>query len=170
MSEIMNDAQRQLAEDNMKLVHHTLNKYYYSIRFDEDVIQIATLALCNAAMTWQEGKSTFSTYACKCICNAVNNELRLRRQRSNVITNSLDAPICEDKTLGDLLPCEEDETRTIDYSFLELFNQDELYIYDLRTKGYSVDEIQQITRYNRRKVLRIMRTARAKYRKVNYAK
>ena len=162
----MNDAQRKLAEDNMKLVHHVLNKQFYSVRFDEDIIQIATLALCNAAMTWEEGKSKFSTFACTCIYNAVAVELRARKRRANAVTNSLDAPVCEDKTLGDMFSYE-DDVQSIDYSFLELFTPDEQLVYNLRRKGHDVKEIEEITGYNRRKVQHIIRTARAKYHKVN---
>ena len=166
MSDVMNDAQQKLVEDNLKLVYHVLNRYFPTVKIDDDITSAGTLGLCNAALTWDESKSTFCTYACKCIQNEINKELKLRSRRYSVITNSLDEPVDKYNTLGDVIPYDED-TLNVDYSFLLLLSPDERVVYDLRSKDYDVGEIVEITGFDRRKVRRLMRTGKAKYHKVN---
>lgn len=164
-SEVMNDAQQKLVEDNLNLVHHVIWRYYSSFRFDEDIVSCATMGLCKAALTWDESKSKFTTYACSCIRNEIRMELKSRQRR--VETISLDTPIDEGLTIGDTIADIEETPKVIDYSFLDNLTQDEKVIFKLRSQGYKVEEIEVVTGYDHRKVLRIMRNIKAKYRRCN---
>ena len=69
----MNDEQQKLVADNMTLVHYLINRYYPTFKGNEDVVQTGMVGLCKAAMYWNSGKSTFTTYASKCILNEIKN-------------------------------------------------------------------------------------------------
>ena len=165
MSETMTDAQQKLVEDNLRLVHHVIWKYYPSFNYDEDIRSCATIGLCQAAMTWDSSKSMFATYACSCIRNAIRVELKARSRR--VETISLENTVVGEVTIGDTIADDTDTSRIVDYSFLEKLTEEERVVFNLRTKGYKVEEIEVVTGYNHRKVLRLMRSARAKYRRAN---
>ena len=164
MSNVMNDEQRKLAEDNMKLVYHVIARDYPTFVGDEDIIQSAMLGLCRATMRWNESKGAFSTYACVCIKSAICQELRSRQPHSDVI--SLDTPVSENLTLEDTL-AGEDGVDVVDYSFMRELNDDELFVFDLKSKGYEIEDIQRITGYDSRKIRKILRMVRAKYRHSN---
>ena len=163
MSEVMNDAQQKLVEDNLKLVWHVLRKYYPSLGGDEELASCGTYGLCMAALRWDASKSNFTTFACACISNAIRNELRSRQKRSCTI--SIDTPLGDGLTIEDTLY--EEEPHEVDYSFMDKLTPSEKKIFDLRSDGYSVTEIESITGYDHRKVLRLMRNCKAKYRKCN---
>lgn len=163
MSKEMNDAQRKLVEDNLKLVYHVVSKQYPTFVNDEDIIQSGTLGLCNAALNWDENKSAFSTYACRCIQNAIRAELRERQPHMETL--SLDCPIGEDLTLGDTIA--DDGEAMVDYTFLQTLTPDERLVFELRVKGCDVAEIEQFTGFNHRKVLQLIRIAQIKYRRYN---
>lgn len=75
----MSDKQK-LIEENMNLVYFTINKYFPKYSNDEDMIQCGMVGLCEAAESWDESKSLFSTYATRCIYNDITAELRRRRK------------------------------------------------------------------------------------------
>ena len=163
MSEVMNDAQRKLAEDNLKLVYALVSREYPTFRGDEDIIQSGILGLCRAAMRWDESKGVkFSTYACGCIRNGIRQELRMRQTPVEVV--SLDQPVGDDLTLEDTVTGEND-LGFVDYSFLKGLTEDERLIFDLKTNGYRVEDIQRVTGYSSQKIRKIIRIIRAKYRR-----
>ena len=155
----MTDAQRKLAEDNMNLVYYVVSHDYPTFIKDDDVIQSGTLGLCKAAMKWEEGKSAFSTYACRCIKNEIRQELRQRQPHLEVL--SLDHPIGEDLTLGDIIEGDSG-VDYLDDHFLLTLTDDEQLVYDLRLRGYKNKDIAEITGFNIRKVQKILRTIRIK--------
>lgn len=164
----MNDVQQKLAAENMKLVHHVVWKYYPTFGNDDEIISCATLGLCKATLTWDESKSKFNTYACSCIRNAIRMELRSRKKQ--VETISIDTPIDtpeDNLTIGDMIADATSEPRLIDYSFLKTLTDAERVVYDLRKKGCSIEEIQSITGFNYRKVLRLIRLSRRKFHRYN---
>lgn len=165
MSEMMSDVQQKLAEDNLNLVHHVIWKYYPSFRYDEDLTSCANIGLCKAAMTWDSTKSKFTTYACSCIRNAIRLELRSRQH--TIETISIDTPIEENLTIEDTIADDCGIPKVIDYSFINELSPSEKVVFNLRKQGYTVEEIETVTGYNRRKVLRCIRLAKAKYRKLN---
>lgn len=155
--------QQKLVEDNLKLVYSVIHKCYPTYSCDEDLAQCGMLGLCRAAMNWDSTKSTFGTYAFQCIKNAIGKEFRIRNKHNQCV--SLDTPIAEDLTIGDMI-ADNEEVMT-DYGFLKELTADEKLVFGLRAKGYTVEDIMACTYFNRRKVLRNMRTARAKYHRYN---
>lgn len=67
----MTEDQKKLVESNIKLAYDYVHKYGSSFGHDfDDSVQIASLGLCNAALTFDESKGyEFSTYAYKCMSN-----------------------------------------------------------------------------------------------------
>ena len=99
----MTTEQEKLVESNLRLVGHTLRKYYpkdLPIGDRDDVWQIGCIGLCKAAMTFEPAKGfTFATYAVKCIRTEIQHELRklqAMRRTTDESVLSLDAPIGED--------------------------------------------------------------------------
>lgn len=99
----MTTEQEKLVERNLRLVGHTLRKYYpkdLPIGDRDDVWQIGCMGLCKAAMTFEPAKGfTFATYAVKCIRTEIQHELRklqAMRRTTDESVLSLDAPIGED--------------------------------------------------------------------------
>lgn len=85
--------QYSLVEKNYNLVYFAVNKLIsagqYSLQNDyDDLVQVAAMALCNAALKFDSSKGTFSTYATTAILNA----LRKYAEKSNT---SLSTYTCE---------------------------------------------------------------------------
>lgn len=100
---------QQLIEDNMRLVYHHVSKHYPTYIQDEDIIQCGMVGLIKAADNWDETKSKFSTFACRCIGNEIKNEFKRRAKHHGVL--SLDQEIKTSDgliTLGDTILGDED--------------------------------------------------------------
>lgn len=134
---------KKLVEDNMNLVYFTISKYYPTYIHDEDIIQTGMVGLCQAAKRWDESKSTFSTFAVKCICNEINMEFRQRNKHKDVL--SLDYEVDNDDgdkvPLIDLIVGEEDIGYVDLDSFIDKLSESQKQIYNLRRQGMSVMEI-----------------------------
>lgn len=96
--------------DNENLVYFVINKSFRGLRRDEDIKQAGRIGLWRACLTFDEAKSSFSTYTVQCIHHEIAKELRFRKKgfgRENVL--SLDEPRGYDKefnrdiTLGDMI-------------------------------------------------------------------
>lgn len=148
----------------MNLVYGVISRKYPTFKGDTEIISAGMMGLCNATLKWDEAKGKFSTYACACIKRAIAQELRARRPYTELV--SLDAPITEDLTLGDTIAGETDNGY-VDYTFLRELSQGEKLIFDLKTKGYDVADIKVITGYDTRKIQKILRIIRSKYRNIN---
>ena len=73
----MTDAQKQLAESNMKLVWGVIHRKFPWLAENEDVVSVGNLALCKAAQTYEPGKGiAFSTYAWTVIKNDICGFIR----------------------------------------------------------------------------------------------
>lgn len=164
---VMTDAQQQLVVDNLKLVHFIIERYYPNFHTDDEIVSTATFGLCQASLTWDESKCKFSSYACTCIRNAIRNEFRDRCKRIQTI--SLTTPVGDDEKLKleDIIGEEDDIEYLANYTFMNILTPTERVVYDLRAKGHSVEEIEEITGYNHRKVKRVMRLCKRKYLKFN---
>lgn len=65
-------ARDKLIRHNLRLVAHIAKKYYAAPGDQEDLISIGTIGLIKAVDTFDyERKARFSTYASKCIENAI---------------------------------------------------------------------------------------------------
>ena len=80
----MNEDQKKLAEDNIKLVYYFLYNNALSIDEFSDILMIE---LCKAAMYYDPelGLGSFSTFAYKCFINRIRNEFKSRKTASNII-------------------------------------------------------------------------------------
>lgn len=119
------NSRQKLIEDNMKLVYHVISTYYPTFVNNEDLQQTGMVGLCKAADTWDESKSTFSTYACKCILNEIRMEFRRSRKHTGLL--SLDYLVTNGEgdvvTQGDLLVGDED-IDFVDYEAVKSFYDD----------------------------------------------
>lgn len=67
----------RLIMDNLKLVPHIVQRYFYSSikRYEDDLIAMGNLGLVKAARTYDPSRGVkFTTYACKCIWQEIYNE------------------------------------------------------------------------------------------------
>lgn len=96
---------QNLINNNMSLVYYVIHKYYPTFINDEDIVQSGMVGLCKAANTWDEEKSTFSTYAIKCIMNEIRHEFRDRKKHKGVLSldYEYDNDSDEEITLKDML-------------------------------------------------------------------
>ena len=76
-------ARDRLIKHNLRLVAHIAKKYYNNPQDNEDLISIGTIGLIKAVQSFSYEKNTrFSTYASKCIENAILSQMRLWFQTS----------------------------------------------------------------------------------------
>lgn len=153
----------------MKLVYFLISRYYPTFISDEDLQQIGMLGLCKAANTWNEEKSTFSTYASKCILNEINLEFRKRKKQSGVL--SLDKELgVEDgavKTFGALI-IGEDDVGFIDYKgFLTTLSDRQKDVLELSERGFDTDDIANMLDVSPQSVQASKRLIKLKWRKYN---
>lgn len=159
----LNDAQRQLVTDNMKLVYSVISKYYPTFISDDEVVDSGMYGLCKAALKWDETRCKFSTYAFFTIRNEIRQELRTRQMHQDCV--SLNQQITDDLTVEDTVSGDED-VYVVDHAFLQRLNEDEQFIFELMNRGYEVSDIQKLTGYNVQKIRKIQRTIRLKYKKL----
>lgn len=69
----MTEQQKALVEENHNLIYAFLQKYHLSV---EEWYDMAAIGLCKAAISFKAEKASFSTYAYKCMFNAVMREKR----------------------------------------------------------------------------------------------
>jgi len=75
----------ELFHKNMGLPKFTLRKYFNTLTFDEDLLQVANLALWNACLNFDESRGTaFSTYAVKSIRIGVIAEINSRQKEKQL--------------------------------------------------------------------------------------
>ena len=82
-------ARNELVEHNLRLVAHIVKKYYAISGEQDDLISIGTIGLIKAVESYSlEKKTKFSTYASRCIENAIlsqRNNRRLRWKTMNLL-------------------------------------------------------------------------------------
>lgn len=71
-----------LIERNLRLVAHIAKKYQNVDEDMEDLISIGTIGLIKAISSFDAGKGKLSTYASRCIDNAILSQMRLWFQTS----------------------------------------------------------------------------------------
>ena len=77
------EAKKILIERNLRLVAHIVKKYQSGEEDLDDLISIGTIGLIKAISTFDISKSTrLSTYAARCIDNAILSRMRLWFQTS----------------------------------------------------------------------------------------
>lgn len=163
------DVEQKIA-DNQNLVYFVINKRFYGLRHDEDIVQVGRIGLWNACKSYDESKSKFSTYAVRCITNAINKELRYRAKSQGPDTMvSLDAPIKLDDdsnatTFAQIIPSPNNDFCVVDYDvscLREKLSERDMKIYAMSIDGYSATEIARIYGCSKAWTSAIIRKARA---------
>ena len=76
------EARNTLVEHNLRLVAHIIKKYYTQTADQEDLISIGTIGLIKAVNTFRPDKKIkLTTYASRCIENAILSQRKKRRLR-----------------------------------------------------------------------------------------
>ena len=155
---------QQLINENINLVYYIIRKYYPTFVDDEDITQCGMVGLCKAANTWDENKSTFSTYAGKCIRNEIKHEFRDRKKHQGVL--SLDYEYSngadEDITLKDMI-VGQDDVDYVDTTFMyQNLNSFESEIVDCKRKGMTTIEIANQLGCSRKTVATKLRKIKSK--------
>lgn len=156
-----------LTEEQKKLVTDNHNLIYYCVpSYDRDELyDVAAIALCKAAATYNKDASKFTTYAIKCI----TNELRLYHRKIAAskripvdLVCSYDITTEEGLTLINLLSDsvnveEEVITKTFLKSTIESFDSMRKDIVHYLMLGYKQQEIADATGYSQGQVSRIIK-------------
>lgn len=158
----MNDEQEKLVIDNMTLVHFIISKYYPTFCGNEDVIQSGMVGLCKAANTWKSSKSTFSTYASKCILNEIKRYFR------EIITIeqslSLEYEYEGGMTLSEAIEGDGDVESTFEFKeFMESEDETTRLIVALLAQGYNSKEISDMIGIKRSTVAKVKRLTYKKW-------
>lgn len=165
----------RLVEDNLKLVHFIVRRYYPDFATDEDIIQVGSIGLIKAAKTWDEERTKFSTYASICIKNEVGTYLRDHVFNEPVLY-SLDFELSEmpefsdsNLTLGDTiedLNAELAFENIYDDAFLFTLKEKERIMVQYRRLGYFQSEIAEALGVNQSHVSRTLRSIKRKWERI----
>lgn len=158
-------------QDNTRLVHYILHKYYPTLEFDEDVIQSAMIGLWISVERFDESKGySFSTFATTVIHNEIRKYLRVYNKQNRIPTASLDTTINlsssrdnRDVQVGDLLADPENLEETVVnsqhlYDSLIHFvnNERDKNIITLYAKGFKQEDIANIVGLSQSQVSRLL--------------
>lgn len=158
----MNDEQQKLVTDNIALVHFLIRKHYPTFYSNEDVVQNGMVGLCKAAKYWDSSKSTFSTYAGKCILNEIKNHFRESILAQSVL--SLDYEYEGGMMLSEAIEGDTDVDSTFEVEeFLGKEKEKNKLVLSLYAQGYTTREISEMTGIGVRGVARIKRIAQKKW-------
>ena len=72
---MMTEEQKLLVENNHNLIYFMIHKMNESV---EEYYDLAAIALCKAAISYQSDNGSFSNYACRCIRNEILLDHRAR--------------------------------------------------------------------------------------------
>lgn len=164
-----------LVTENLKLVpylFHRLKRTALTERYSEDIIAEGYIGLIKAARTYDPMKSKFSTYASRCIVNAMRMFIR-RANKPFYAEISLETPIGKDDDGGELrlMDILEDERdffseRETEMDILQFMANCELrdrHIMQLRAVGKKMEEIGQILGYSQSYVSRCLTKLKQAY-------
>lgn len=140
--ECINMTSQKLIENNMSLVYYVIRKYYPTYINDEDIKQTGMVGLCNAANSWDEEKSTFSTYAIQCIMNQIKYYFRSQKRHQGVLSLNWEYDEADGKVeLQDILVGDEDVGYVDLQSIYEHLDDFEIEVINYRKFGLKTAEI-----------------------------
>lgn len=162
----MTEEQKQLIADNHNLIYSFLQRYHLD---EEEYYDLAAIGLCNAAKSYKNDISKFSTYAYKCMFNIVCKEIKkkqtLTRIPEDLIISYHNTFVDEYGELSEYLDyipsdinMEECVSLKVDIrNSLDKLNLSErdLLIFELLIEGYSATEIGRIAKCDRGTVARV---------------
>lgn len=164
-----------LVLNNQGLVPYIMRNHFNIEQYDEDMFQCGMIGLWKAAKTWDESKSRFATYACRCITNEILMYLRCKTNRSTSDT-SLDNPISPDSDIEfkDLIPCDDDpfeviELREVIVQLKQNLAPRELKVLELSMRGANQSTIAKRVGCTQSYVSRLKKQIKEKLRGMLYA-
>jgi RNA polymerase sporulation-specific sigma factor len=162
----MTKQQQQLVEENMKLVHFVIKRYYPWHIQDEDVIQIGMIGLCRAAEQWDAEKGAFSTYATYKIRGAINHEFRkCKKQIKTISLDDMSYGNNEDGCLKDFLVGDQDVDYVDTKYFMSKLTPLQQQIFDMKLTGLRKSEIARELNFCREYIGQQMRLIQHKWNK-----
>ena len=150
-------------EENMNLVYFIIHKYYPTFAADEDIVQSGMLGLCKAVNTFDENKSTFSTYASACIRNEIAKEFTARKKHKGILSLEYETYTNDgDKTVfGDTIVGDEDVAYINVDEVCKDLTPAERETFRLKKAGMTIDEISKTLGCKKDTVWKRLRKARA---------
>ena len=167
----MSENEKKLVEDNMGLVYFLVKKHYPNYAFDEDIQQIGMIGLCKAAQKWDSKKSTFSTFAGRCIVNEIRHEFKRRnRQKRYCRTISLNTRVDNgEHEIGELMGIlvgDSDVNYFDSEAFYSKLSPLQRRILELRCQGKSNREIGELLNMSESNVSQHVRRMNLLWRKI----
>ena len=79
MEQRLSAEQQNLVAEHHDMIYKILGRYELPV---SEYYDIAAIALCNAAYAWvDDGSAKFQTFASRCICNAVTDEVKKQSRK-----------------------------------------------------------------------------------------
>ena len=168
----MTSEQKQLVIDNHNLIYYILK--LHGIDDFDDWYDIAAIGLCNAALSFDDSKGKFASYACACmehqLCKEFNKMNRHKRIPTSVL-QSLEAEVSDTDglNLGDMLeggdPNPEDEiiAKLIYSKLLHILTPTQLEYLEYCMLGYNQFDISKKMGVSRTRVYAIRQQINNKY-------
>lgn len=163
----------KLFQENTRLAHWAIRKYYPMFICDEDIQQEALIGLWKACTTYNEEKSVFSTYAVRCIYNAIAHLLRKRSSWGRLKTVSLDECLSDNGELtlaglvydpsGDI----EDSGVFIE-EFIRTLNEKDKAVVSCRLRGLKQIEAAREMGISQAHYSRLLKKVQTKYKSFAY--
>lgn len=112
----LNDEQRKLIEDNYSLIWHLHEEHFTKFKDFDTYMDLGRMAICKAALKWDESKGNFGTYFRWVLQSEINKyyiKWHSPTEKMNRNAESLDAPVdervdAEELTIGSLLVSNDD--------------------------------------------------------------
>lgn len=167
----MTDEQRQLAEDNINLVHRFMIDYHLNPDVYYDLLMIE---LCRAAMVYDKNSgNTFSTLAYSYFLNLVKNVIKKNKSEKNggtIKIISMDKMIDDEHTIYEIIP---DLSMTPEEIIMDSVFKNDIYeccinkhdkmVVDMILLDYSQVEIADYLSISRQRVNRILKDIGRRY-------
>lgn len=163
----MNENEKVLVVEHLNLVYAVLHKLFPKYAYDEDLVQVGRLALCEAASKWDETKSEFTTFAWKVVANAIRLEFRRRNKDWRVVSLNNYVKKGEDSeelTYEDTLSGDDDVNYCDKDGYYAVLTDKERELADLLRSGLSVPEVAQLWNCSRETVYKHRRRMILKWR------
>lgn len=157
----------KLFAENINFAYWIMQRYFYGLSKDEDVVQDALIGLWEACLAFDETRGfKFSAFATPCICN--NIRMSFRKRKNEMFIVSLDAPVPDQDELvfGDLIedPNSEIDLGAIDlFQFIDSLSDREREMVRLRLNGASQKEGGKAIGISQAQYSRVMKHIKLKY-------
>ena len=142
---MLTEEQKIIVEKNHNLIYYVLLKHGLSIN---EYYDIAAIALCNAAKSYDEKKGSFTTFAVYCIEMQLRKEYRKetnKKRLANVGTLSLDADMTGDGcNIGLFIGKSYIDDDLILVDVRSLLNEQQRTIFEYLLLGYTQCELAKI--------------------------